>query len=239
MAPSFLPWGGARGPSGAAPAVLGVQLQHSRVALHEATADRARGGPLARHHVPLRKPLHEPQRESVEELLRQHVAIRIVETPQQIPGALERSKELHQHLWYEAVAAADASPIPSPPNSWSRGHGGVAIVLLVIVDLDRPFQRVFEVVQAALEDVRDSISQAGVGVREAGPGLELPTSRRPPHDQVSDPGGAVPAAYSRIGTSPDAHASAIGSMMRHASSASSPRIVKVASPRSISRTKLA
>ena len=34
----------------------------------------------------------------------------------------------------------------------------VAIVLLLIIDLDRPFQRVFEVDQAALEGVRGSIS---------------------------------------------------------------------------------
>lgn len=35
----------------------------------------------------------------------------------------------------------------------------VAIVLLLIIDLDRPFQRVFEVDQAALDDVRETITR--------------------------------------------------------------------------------
>ncbi len=36
----------------------------------------------------------------------------------------------------------------------------VAIVLLLIVELDRPFERVFEVDQAALDDVRETVSRS-------------------------------------------------------------------------------
>jgi hypothetical protein len=163
--------------------------------------------------------LPQPQRANVEELLRQYVAIRIVSTPEMLPGAIAASEELHQELWAEAVAAAETKPdaitatfvqslnqmidlheervtvalhqrlpgaimltlylvalLAMGTMGYSIGlsrtrtilpplavMAAVAIVLLLIVDLDRPFQRVFEVDQAALEDIRDTISQAGPG----------------------------------------------------------------------------
>ncbi len=51
--------------------------------------------------------------------------------------------------------------------------------------------------------------------------------------------GAVPAAYSCIGTLPAAHAAITGSMMRQASSASSPRMKSIGLPWSISSIRWA
>jgi hypothetical protein len=156
-----------------------------------------------------------PHRANAEELLREYVEMRIVESPGQLTGAIERSEALHQELWAEAVAASEAKPDPITslfvqslnqvidlheerltvalhqrlPGvilltlylvallamgtlGYSMGLSrtrtilpslaviaAVAIVLLLIIDLDRPFQRVFEVDQAAIEDVRETISR--------------------------------------------------------------------------------
>jgi hypothetical protein len=159
--------------------------------------------------------LPQPHRDRAEELLRQYVELRIVESPEQLPAAIERSEVLHQELWTEAVAASEQKPNPITalflqslnqmidlhearvtvalhqrlPGAimltlylvailamgtlgYSIGLSrtrtllpslavmvAVAIVLLLIIDLDRPLQRVFAVDQAALEDVREMISR--------------------------------------------------------------------------------
>ena len=57
--------------------------------------------------------------------------------------------------------------------------------------------------------------------------------------QRAGAGGAAPAAYSCIGTSPAAHAAITGSIMRQASSASSPRMNSIGLPWSISSIRWA
>jgi hypothetical protein len=162
--------------------------------------------------------LPQPHRDDAEELLRQYVELRIVETPAQLPAAIARSEELHHELWAEAVAASEQKPDPITalfvqslnqmidlheervtvalhqrlPGAimltlylvailamgtlgYSIGLSrtrtlvpslavmvAVAIVLLLIIDLDRPIQRVFAVDQAALEDVRETISRGAL-----------------------------------------------------------------------------
>ncbi len=74
------------------------------------------------------------------------------------------------------------------------------------------------------------------GARAVGAELDLPAGGRDRNVATAHagPGGAVPAAYSCIGTSPADHAAITGSMMRQASSASSPRMNSIGSLRSIS-----
>ena len=103
---------------------------------------------------------------------------------------------------------------------------------------------VSSVVLAPPEPAANRGEEAGVGRsasrhERAGPAPEEVAAELRHSFQNDGPGGAVPAAYSCIGTSPADHAFITGSMTRHASSASSPRMNSIGSLRSISRIRLA
>jgi hypothetical protein len=172
--------------------------------------------------------LPEPQRANAQELLRQYVNTRRVDSPAQLATALAQTKELHQELWAEAVAASERKPDPITalfiqslnqmidlhqarvtvalhqrlPGAvllalyalallamgtlgYSIGLArtrtiipaitvmlAVALVFLLVIDLDRPFQRVFPIEQSALDDVREMIS-GHQAARSAAAGLRV------------------------------------------------------------------
>ena len=124
----------------------------------------------------------------------------------------------------EAVAAV-AQPV-------GPGHERLALA----ADLGLAGADAVEDVDAAEPQHADRGADLGDdGARAAGAQLELPAGGRDRHgaDGHAGPGGAVPAGYSCMGTSPADHAAITGSMIRQASSASSPRMDSIGSLLSI------